>query len=393
MNESFRLGRIAGVRVGVNWSVLVIFAIIVFGLAFGLFPAQLPGRPASAYVAAALVAAVAFFASLLAHELAHAVLARRNGVQVDSITLWLLGGVAKLEGEPRTPGADFRIAGVGPLTSVVLAVLFGLGAWVLGAVGVDGLPLAVLSYLAGLNVILAVFNLVPAAPLDGGRLLRAALWRRTGDRTAAAVTAARAGRGFGYFLIALGFLQVVSGRGFNGLWLALIGLFLVNAATAEEQQARLGPTLARLRVRDVMTADPASARGDETVEEFLHEVALVRRFSSYPLVDDAGRLTGLVTLNHLREVPRERRAVTRLSDVACPPSQVPLAAPEDPLGTVLPRLHGCTQGRAVVLHEGRIVGIVSPTDVSRAIVWTDLLGGDTYPGGTRGADVTTRLGG
>jgi CBS domain-containing protein len=146
-------------------------------------------------------------------------------------------------------------------------------------------------------------------------------------------------------------------------------------------------------VSDVMTATPTTARGDETVEDFLHEVALVRRFSSYPLVDEVGRLTGLVTLNHLRSVPPERRRTTRLADVACPPPQVPLVAPADPLGTVLPRLSGCTQGRAVVLDEGRIVGIVSPTDVNRAIVWADLLGRDSYPGGTHGADVTTRLGG
>jgi Zn-dependent protease len=193
MRASISLGRIAGIRVGINASVFLIVAILVAGLATGQLPNAFPGRSIVAYVIAAIIAAVLFLASLLAHELAHSLVARRNGIEVESIVLWLLGGVAQLKGEAKTPGADFRIAIVGPLTSFALAVIFGLAAGGVSWLGTAGLPFGVLAYLAATNGMLAVFNLIPAAPLDGGRVLRAALWRWRGNRQAAAVSAARAG--------------------------------------------------------------------------------------------------------------------------------------------------------------------------------------------------------
>ena len=387
MTETFRLGRIAGIRVGVNASVLVIVAIIAAGLALGRFPLVLPGRSGLAYAAAALVAAVAFLASLLAHELAHALVARRNGVEVEGITLWLLGGVARLRGGARTPGAEFRIAGVGPLTSLVLAAL-SMGVAVLArAAGAGGLPVAVLDYLAVINLSLALFNLVPAAPLDGGRLLRALLWWRRGDPWSSAVTASRAGRLFGFALIALGALQLVTGRGLGGLWLGLIGLFLVNAATAEEQQAHVSARLGGLPVGRVMSGPVLTADPDQPVERFLHEVVLVHRFSTYPLVGPDGALAGLVTLNRLRAVPPGARSTTRLRDVACPPSEVPVARPDEPLLDLLGRMQGCTDGRAVVLDGGRVVGVVSPSDVTRTLQVADLAAGGGHPTAGGGADV------
>ncbi len=387
MNESFRLGRIAGVRVGVNSSVVVIVAIIAGGLALGRFPQQLPGRGTGAYVVAALVAAAAFLASLLAHEIAHAVVARRNGVEVEGITLWLLGGVARLKGEAGSPGAEFRIAGVGPLVSAVLAGSFALLALLSAGVGIDGLPLAVLQYLAVINLSLAVFNLLPAAPLDGGRLLRAYLWRRRGDASSAAVTAARAGRVFGFVLIALGVLQVVSG-GLGGLWSALIGLFVVQAATAEEQQALVTGRLGDLRVAQVMSGPARTADPDLTVERFLHDVVLVQRFSTYPLVGTDGRLVGLVTLNRLRGVPAAERTTTTLRAIACPLPEVTVTTPEERLTAVLPRLAGCSDGRAVVLEGERVVGVLSPSDVARMLQLGDLTGFDPYPTAGGGADLT-----
>jgi Zn-dependent protease len=387
VSETFSLGRIAGIRIGVNASVLVIVLIIAGGLAFGRFPLVLPGRSMLAYILAAVVAAVAFLASLLAHELAHALVARRNGIEVEGITLWLLGGVARLKGGARSPGAEFRIASVGPLTSLVLGVLFGGCAMLARAAGADGLPVAVLAYLAGINMLLAVFNLVPAAPLDGGRLLRALLWRLRGDPWSSAVTAAHAGRIFGFALIALGFLQVVTGRGLGGLWLALVGLFLVNAATAEEQHARVSGRLGGVSVAAVMSSPALTADPDVTVERFLHEVALVQRFSTYPLVDASGALAGLVTLNRLRGVPPAARATTRLRDTACPVAEIPVARPDEPLTDLLPRLAGCTDGRAVVLDRGRVVGVVSPTDIARTLQLADVAAFDGYRAGGGGADV------
>jgi Zn-dependent protease len=384
-----RLGTIAGVRVGVNWSALAIVALLVVGLATGQLPAAYPGREPVEYIVAALVGAVLFLASLLAHELAHAVVARRNGVEVHSIVLWLLGGVAQLEGEPRTPGADFRIAVVGPLTSLVLAVVFGGLGGALAVAGVEGLPVGVLAYLAGTNLLLAIFNLVPAAPLDGGRVLRAALWRLRGRRESAAIAAARAGRVFGFALVGLGLLQVLAGPGLGGIWLALIGWFLVSAASAEEQQARLGSRISGVQVGDVMARAPVTADPAMTLDEFVRQLAMSHRFSSYPLVDSHGRLTGLVTLNRVRAVPPGRWVGTLLRDVACPPEAVPTARPDEPLLALLPRMRGCTDGRAAVLDDaGRVIGLVSPTDISRTLQLADLRAMDSYPP-PRGADLTT----
>ena len=213
MRPSIPLGRIAGIQVGINASVFLIVVILVGGLTTGQLPAAFPDRSITAYVVAAIIAAVLFLASLLAHELAHSLVARRNGIEVESIVLWLLGGVAQLRGEARTPGADFRIAIVGPLTSLGLASGSVSPPAGLGLLGVTGLPTGVLAYLAATNAMLAVFNLIPAAPLDGGRVLRAALWRWRGERQAAAVNAARAGRILGFVLIAFG---IAAGR--DGLW-------------------------------------------------------------------------------------------------------------------------------------------------------------------------------
>ncbi|WP_188189395.1 site-2 protease family protein [Nonomuraea sp. SYSU D8015] len=384
MRSSFRLGRIGGVVVGLNVSVLFIVLILVVGLAFGRFPVVFPGYSLTAYMLAGLASAVLFMVSLLAHELAHALVARRHGIEVPQITLWLLGGVAELRSEPRTPGADLRIAVVGPVASLACGVLFGVLALL-----VSGAPLAagMFAYLAGVNVLLAVFNLVPAAPLDGGRVLRAALWARWGDRIRAAIAAARAGRVFGYVLIALGFVQVLTGLGFQGLWLVLIGLFLVNAASAEEQQAQLGATLHGVRVGDVMSPHPVVAHPDETVSGLIDRLVMSRRLSTYPLVDVDGAFLGLVTLNRIRQVAPAERATTRLRDIACPPGDVPRAVPDEPLTGLLGRMGGCADGRAVVLDtSGRLVGLLTPSDISRAIQTAGLHGNDPYPH-PRGADL------
>ncbi|SFQ48944.1 Zn-dependent protease (includes SpoIVFB) [Amycolatopsis arida] len=384
MTATVWLGRLGGVRVGVHWSVLGIVAILVTLLAFARWPRLLPGYSAGAYLLAGVVAAALFVVSLLAHELAHALVAKRNGLEVDHIVLWLLGGVAQLRGEARTPGIELRVAGVGPLVSLVAGVVFGALALAAGAADVDLLVTAVLSYLALINVILAVFNLIPAAPLDGGRILRAALWAWRGDRHRATVWSARAGRVFGFLLIGYGAVQLLVGTFGGGLWAILIGLFVVNVATAEERQAELGAALAGLRVRDVMTSNPDTVDGDVAVSEFLREVALVRRHSAFPILDPAGRFQGMVTLNRLRSVRPQDRDATLLRDVACPPGEVPLAEPDEPITGLLARMDGCTDGRALVFDEDRLAGIVTPSDISRMVTLHGL-----GTGWRSGADLTT----
>jgi Zn-dependent protease/CBS domain-containing protein len=367
ISEDIRLGHIAGFRLGVNWSVLVIVWLLTWALASAVLPETASGYPTVAYWLAGLAGAIVFFGSLLAHELAHAVVARRAGLDVEGLTLWLFGGVAKLGGQPPTPRADLRIAAVGPATSLVLGGVFGLVAVALAGLGAPELLVAVTVWLAAINLLLGVFNLIPGAPLDGGRVLRALLWRRYGDWTRAAVAAARAGRAVGYGLIWLGLLQFLIGATLGGLWMVLIGWFILTASRAEQSQLTAEHTLRGVRVGDVMTRDPHRAPGWTTVEDLIESYLLGRPHSSYPVEGRDGQIEGLVTLRQLRSVTPGSRAATRVTDVAHPLDQVPTAAPAEDLVEVLERGDGATGGRFLVFDKGKLVGIVSPADIARAI--------------------------
>lgn len=367
MQETVRLGHVAGVRVGVHWSVLGVFLLITVGLAAGRFPLLYPDRDAVEYAVAGLAAGLVFLASLLAHEISHALVAKRNAVPVEGITLWMLGGVANLTGRARNPGAELRISVVGPLVSLVLAGLFFVAAFALDAAGVAGLLLGVVRWLALINLILGVFNLFPAAPLDGGRILTAFLWKRRGDRSSAAITAARAGRVFGLFLIGLGFFEFVATAGAGGLWLVLIGGFLALVAGAEEQQAQVETALGDVRVHEVMSPDPTVAPADASVAQFLEDYVFRSRYSSFPLVEDGGRPAGLVTLNRVKQVPAADREQVLVREIACRGEDLVQVGRDDPLPDVLQRLSACSDGRALVVEGGRVVGIVSPSDISRKL--------------------------
>ncbi|MEU6017405.1 site-2 protease family protein [Streptomyces sp. NPDC047515] len=369
MRATFALGRIAGVRIGVHWSVLFIFGIIAFGLAQSRLPHVYPGHALVVYWLAGLGAAVVFFASLLAHELAHAVVARRNGVVVDDIVLWLLGGVARLKSEASSPGAELRIAGVGPLVSLLLGGLFLLGTWLLALVSAPVLLVEVVAWLAGINLLLAVFNALPAAPLDGGRLLRAYLWWRTGDRLRATAGATTAGRVLGWLLVALGLVAFMRGGGFGGLWLALIGWFLIAAATAEGRQAQLRGVLAGVPVRDAMTRDPLTVPAALAIADLLADPLYRYRHSAFPVSGVDGAPLGLVTLDSARQVPLERSGTVTAGEVMVPLSRVTVAGPDGSLADLLPRMEPGAEHRVLVMDEGRLVGILSLSDISRTVTW------------------------
>lgn len=362
-----RVGKIFGFELNIHWSTLAIFTLIVWSLTAVRLPQDAPGYSDGAYLVAALVTGVAFYASLLAHEVSHAVMARREGIEVQGLTLWMLGGVATLTGEARNPGADLRIAGIGPVVSLLLATGFAAVAGALALIGAPSIALATVAWLAGINGVLALFNLVPAAPLDGGRILRAVLWRVRRDRTWAAVTAAKAGEAFGYLLVALGVGRLFFGVGVGGLWFIFLGWFLLNAARSEQAQTVLSDALSHVKVFDVMTPDPVTAPDYITVRSLLEEYVLRTRHSAFPLVDFDGRPAGLVTLAQVRSVPSERRDDTRVRDVACPLADVPVARPDERLLDLLPRMRACGQGRALVLVDDRLVGVVTTTDVTRAV--------------------------
>lgn len=366
MRATFWLGRIAGVRVGVHWSVLLIFVLITLGLAEGRLPAVYPGRASALYWTAGVATSVVFFGSLLAHELAHAVVARRNGVKVADIVLWLLGGAARLKGEADTPGAELRIAGVGPLVSLVLGGAFALVAWLLDLGSASRLLVESVAWLAVINVLLAVFNSIPAAPLDGGRLLRAFLWWRTGDRLRATVGAATAGRAFGWLLVGLGVWLFIARSSFGSLWLALIGWFLIGAATAETRQARVRSVLADVPVRRAMFPDPAPLRAEKPVADVLADPYFLRHPAT-PVTDEGGAPLGLLTLTAARSVPSAARDSTTVGQKMVPASDLLMARPDDRLADVVPRMAPDAAHDVVVVEQGRVVGLLSASDVERMV--------------------------
>ncbi len=368
-----RLGSIRGIPIKAEWSLLVIFGLLTWSLATVGPPDLARGYTGPEYLVAAGLTTAAFLGSLLTHELSHSVVARRRGIPVRDITLWLLGGVSRIEQEPATPSDDLRIALAGPGTSIGIAILGFVTAFVFAAAGAPGLLVACLVWLASINILLAVFNLVPAAPLDGGRVLRAILWRRSGDRVHAAISATRAGRAFAYVLVVAGFAEFVFIASVSGLWLVLLGWFLLAASRAEETQIRMNRDLAGVRVRDVMTADPFTVPDDLSADQVLHDYMLRRHCSSFPVVDRAGGVVGLVTLRQLRELPPGRRATTRAVELATPLSDVPQAAPQELLLDVLRRMSAARgNGRILVLLDGHLVGIMSPTNVARVVEAAEL---------------------
>ncbi len=381
MNESFHLGEIRGVRVGINWSLLPIFLLIALSLAGTLLPSAAPGYTTSAYWVFALLTTAAFYASLLAHELAHALVARRRGVEVKGIVLWILGGVAQLEGDSRDPRAELEIVGAGPLTSLGLAAGGALAALLLGAVGTSALLVSSLAWLAGINALLALFNMLPAFPLDGGRILRALLWRHWHDRMRATAVAARVGKICGIGLIAVGVLEFLAGGGaLGGIWLAVIGWFITVAAGQQHEQVTERSRAGHLRVADAMTRAPLAVPAQATVAEVIERYVRPNRFSSFPVVDTDGRLVGLATVTRMASLPRPRWHTTPVGAAAAPPTEIVQCAPSDSLTDVAVRMQSSPDRRAVVVDGANVVGILTPSDVRRAISHADLFGQPPAPG-------------
>ncbi|MCV7354807.1 site-2 protease family protein [Mycolicibacterium fluoranthenivorans] len=374
--DTIPIGRIAGFAVRINWSVLVILWLFTWSLASTL-PGAAPGYPQTAYWVAGICGALILLGSLLAHELTHAVLARRAGVTVSDVTLWLFGGVTRLGGDAKTPKEAFRIAVSGPLTSLAIAVVFGVTGYGLGALGAAPILVGVASWLAGINLMLGLFNLLPGAPLDGGRVLRAYLWRRYGDPVRAGVGAARVGRVLAFVLIALGLGEFLAGATVGGVWLVFLGWFIFAASREEEAQVRTQHAFDTVRVADVMTAHPHTAPGDITVEEFIARYLLGDRHSAYPVTDRDGSVIGLISLSVLRRIAPGRRTATLVREAAMPLSAVTTTTPDESVTALLQRLAAKSEHRALVVDSvgsGGVVGIVTASDLTRLIEVYQLAG-------------------
>ena len=369
--RSIRVGRLAGIPIGVQPLWLVIVALITVSLGAIYYPDEAPGIAPGAAYALGLLSALLLFASILLHELGHAVVARRHGVEIEEIDLWLLGGVARMSGYPDRAQDELRFALAGPAVTLVIAAVFGAIALALPASAPDWL-VALVTYQAMINGVLLAFNLLPAFPLDGGRVARALLWWRRGDISSATETAARLGRGLGFVMIGLGVLGFLTG-GFGGLWLALIGLFVIAAARAEEEGLRVRVALHGRAAGRLMSFPAVTLPAEMSVAEALADHFVAEKLTAFPVLRD-GRLLGLVDLATVERVPPERRAATTVGEVAFYDEDLVVAETQD-VADLLERPAFARVGRAVVRTADGRLGLLSITDVTRVLRALELAGG------------------
>jgi Zn-dependent protease/CBS domain-containing protein len=356
------LGRIAGIPIGVNWTWLPIVALVIANYASDVFPSQNPGLSDTTYLLMAAALALLFFAGLLLHELGHALVAKRQGMEIEGITLWLLGGVARILGEFPSPGAEFRVAVAGPAVSFVIGATFAAVAWLAPLPdAVDG----VVVWMGISNLFLLAFNLIPAYPLDGGRILHAVLWRFQRDRGSATRVSVGIGRGFGLVMIGLGVAAVAFGLGPGLVWLSVVGLFLVMAAGGEGRTEHVREMLDGLTVADVIERDPVCVLPTLTLAEFFDAVVWSQRYTTYP-VFDGEHVVGMLPFRNVAAVPRSRWEDTRISEVMTPLESVVLLDEQETLTEAVGRLAADPLQRGLVIEDDRLVGLVSVSDVARA---------------------------
>jgi Zn-dependent protease len=359
---SVRIGRLAGIPIGINPLWLLIVGLITWSLGVSYYPDQVSGiAPAAAY-ALGLISALLLFASILLHELGHAVVARQRGVAIEGIDLWLLGGVSKLRGSPHGPGDELRYAAAGPAVTLLIALGFGIVVLALPA-GTPQALRAVLEYQLYVNALILAFNLLPAFPLDGGRILRAVVWSRVGEMARATSIAATVGRGFAYVFILFGVLVALQGAP-GGLWLSLIGLFLAFAGRAEEGAQQLRRTLTGHRARELMTYPAVVIPAELTIEGATDAFAR-HRYRSFP-VSDRGQITGLLTIDRVEALDPSRRGATLVRELVDTDPDLFVDQGDD-VADLLERPAFQRLGRAIVVTGRDAVGILSITEVQRAV--------------------------
>ncbi|MEV6339367.1 site-2 protease family protein [Nocardia vinacea] len=365
LRATLPLGRVAGIRIGAHWSALVTLGLFIYLLGRSL--TDIHGDSVAVWLVAA-VGAIGLFASLLTHELAHSIVARRDGTRIEQVVLWLLGGVSELGDEPKNPRSDLRIALAGPLTSLALGVgLFGI-AGLVGTV-VSGPVPEMLGWLAATNLLLAVFNLLPGAPLDGGRVLRALIWRHTGDQLRATTLAARNGQVLGLSLLILGGAELLLVGNGGGLWLMLLGWFLHSAANRELAAAGLRHRLGDIRIRDVMTEHPLSIPATWSVAELLCSQIVHTDHRVFPVIDAAGRPIAALAWSDLTALPATARATTPVRKLARPLPPTARVSGADLLSTAAAQvvLRPDFDVITVIDPHGRLIGVVTATDLTLAV--------------------------
>ena len=378
--NAVQLFEIFGFKLKVDPSWLLIAALIVWSLSTSYFPEALPGQSSTAYTTLGIIAMLGMFVSLILHELSHSVVARSYGLKVGGITLFIFGGVAELEEEPHDPKSEFQIAIAGPLMSLVLAALF-FGFSHLASSGAEvGPTAAVFGYLALINLVLAVFNLVPAFPLDGGRMLRAVIWGVTEDLLRATRISSRIGSAFGLFLMLTGAFAVFSGGGVGGFWQILIGFFILNASNGSYQNLLVKATLRGKTAESLMSRQVHTVDAGTSIADLVDNVMLHQGVSFVPVLSGA-RLVGYVDTAAVRSIDRKDWPARQVSEIMLPEGPDTTVAPDAPLDDVFKLLSAHPRRKLMVAQDGRLVGVISLSDLMHHLALEQEIGATLKPHG------------
>jgi len=369
--RGFSLGKIAGFQISIDWSWLIIFVLVTWSLAATYFPRTAPHLGAAAYWAMGVIAAILFFAAVVAHELMHSVVAKRYGIDIKGITLFIFGGMSQTAEEPQTPGVEFAMAIVGPAASLAISGVFYAVTYAATAAHWPAAVVAVVSYIAWINLVLGAFNLVPGFPLDGGRVLRSILWSSTKNLEAATRYASYVGQGFGYLLMAFGFYALVQGAAvgrlpISGIWLGFIGWFLAGMARTGYEQVLLRQALSGVAVERVMTVDVPTVAPDVTVDDFVRDYLMRHEYACYPVLEDDS-VKGIVSIDEVRSVPQDQWARTTVAEISQPVEDSLRISKDADAWDALLKLATDDTRRLLVMHDSSLDGTVSQENILRLV--------------------------
>jgi len=362
MKGSFKIGKIKGIQIEVNASWFVIFALVTYTLASGYFPVYYPNFDSTTRWVSSSIIALLFFFSVLLHELSHSLVSLKLGMPVKSITLFIFGGIAQIEKEPDEPMKELKMAIAGPAMSIFLFGLFFLLSIIFKNFGAPEAAVVSLDYLSTINLSLAIFNLVPAFPLDGGRVLRAIVWRFTGNLQKATRIASAMGSIFGYFLIAFGVLLLLSNYIINGIWLVFIGWFINQMSKESYQSMMLSDIFDKINTREFMTGKVVTVDRNVSVQELVDNYFYKYKFAVFPVIQN-GSIIGIVSAAKVKQLETGAWSQTTVGSITTPLSDSLVVSPEDVVSTAMTKLRSNGVGRVLVLDQNNLLGIVSNTDI------------------------------
>jgi Zn-dependent protease/CBS domain-containing protein len=376
---SVNIGKILGIPIRIHWTLWLVFLLIAWSLAVGYLPATYPTLSVTMDWIVGIVSAVVLFISVLVHELSHSYIAKKNGLPIARITLFFFGGVSEMTEEPQDASLEVRMAAAGPLTSFAIGGVLGALWYVGGLVGFPLAVIAVLGYNGLINVALGAFNLIPAFPLDGGRVLRGSLWRNSKNLISATKNATRVSEILSLLMIAAGLLLIVFTADLvNGVWIIFLGWFIRSGAETSLQQTQMTEALHGVSVGDIMTRNPLTVGPGVTVQGLVNDYFLVHPHGGYPVVEN-GRLQGVVTMSSVRSIPRERRESETVAQAMVPLQRVVTIGPMASAAEAMQKMAGKQIGRLIVTDGENVLGIITRSDVMKTIQTRQDLGVQTSP--------------